>query len=295
VVVNWRTPELTTRAARSLIADGVPRERVVVVDDGSGDGSARKLLKDLPGSVVVALPENRGFGRAANAGVRELPARLAYLLVNSDAFVHARGSVSRLLCALDDPGVGAAAPRLLDDDLRLAPSVYPLPTPLPSAIRAAGLSRFVPDSLAPRLGAHWSHSHSREIQYAIGAVLLVRAATWNQLGGFDERSLMYAEDQDLFWRLRRLGWRSRFVSDAEFVHIGGASASRQWDTAERAMRVAAAEATVVRRHLPGPSARVTNGLMAAGASARALRWSAVGDGSRAREQLAGVRGYLRQS
>lgn len=294
VVVNWRTPELTARAARALIADGVPPQRVAVVDDGSGDGSARRLLRALPGGVVVALPDNHGYGHAVNAGVRELPARLAYLIVNSDAFVHAPGSVGRLLRALGDPAVGAAAPRLLDTDLRLAPSVYPLPTPLPSAIRAAGLSRFVPDSLAPRLGAHWRHGNSRAIQYAIGAVVLVRAAAWAQLGGFDERNVIYAEDQDLFWRLRRLGWRSRFVADAEFVHVGGASTSLRWDAAGRAERVAASERALVRENLAAPSARTTIGLMAAGAAGRSLYWGARGDSARAKEQLAWARGYLRQ-
>lgn len=294
VIVNWRTPELTARAAQALIDDGVAPQRVVVVDNGSGDDSPQRLLAALPESVIVTLPENQGFGRASNAGARALPARQAYLFVNSDAFVHRPGGVAALRRALDDPAVGAATPRLLTEDLRTAPSVYPLSTPLPSAIRASGLSRLVPDPLAPRFGAHWSHDRSRSIEYAIGAVLLVRAAAWDQLGGFDESGSMYAEDHDLYWRLRRLGWRSQFVAESEFVHLGGASAAQLWDAPARARRVAEAEAAIVRRHMASPRARVTTGLMAAGATARALRSSARGDSAAAREHIAWARGYLTQ-
>lgn len=294
VIVNWRTPDLSARAAQALIDDGVAPERVVVVDNGSGDDSAARLLAALPGSVVKTLPGNEGYARASNAGARELPADQAYLFVNSDAFVHRPGSVAALLAALHDPAVGAATPRLLAEDLTTTPSVYPLSTPLPSAIRAAGLSRFVPDPLAPRLGAHWSHDRSRPIDYAIGAVLLVRAAAWEQLGGFDETISMYAEDQDLYWRLKRLGWRSQFVAEADFVHVGGVSSSKLWDATARAKRLAEAEAATVHKHLAKPRAEVTTGLMAAGATARALRSGAKGERKLAREHIAWARGYLKR-
>jgi hypothetical protein len=162
VVLNWRTHEMTLRACRALLDDGVPAERLVVVDNGSGDGSPERLRAALPGSIVVPLDENVGFARANNRAVLELPARHAYLLVNSDAFVHAAGSVARLLDELQDPSVGAAVPRLRNPDGSLQESVYPLSTPLPELVRAAGLSRIVPEPLAPRLAAHWDHGRTRD-------------------------------------------------------------------------------------------------------------------------------------
>ena len=291
IVLNWRTPDLTERAARALIGDGVAPERIVIVENGSDDGSAEQLQRALPGCRVLALESNAGFARASNLGAANLPAD-AYLLVNSDAFVGRPGSVAKLRSALDDPAVGLAVPKLLNEDRTLQPSVVPFSTPLSELVRASGLSRFAPDRLQPRLGTHWDHAQAAPIQAAQGAVVMVRGSAWDQLGGFDESSFMYAEDLDLFRRAAALGWKAQFIPDAEFVHLGGASATRRWGEAQRANRVARAEAAVVRRHLGRVRGPLTVGLMALGCGARSLYRLLRGDRDAAREQAAWARGYL---
>jgi len=184
VVLNWRTPDLTVRAVRALLDDGVPAERVVVVDNGSDDGSAERFRTELPETRLLALEENVGFARGNNRAAAALPAG-AYLFVNSDAFVHAPGTVSRLAAAVARPGVGITVPRLLNEDGTLQPNVVPTSSPLPELVRASGLSRFVPNRLQPSLGTHWDHGRSRLVQAAIGAVILVGAEAWDALGGFD--------------------------------------------------------------------------------------------------------------
>jgi N-acetylglucosaminyl-diphospho-decaprenol L-rhamnosyltransferase len=128
--------------------------------------------------------------------------------------------------ALDHPGVGIAVPRLLSSDGSLQPSVAPFTTPFVALIRASGLSRAVPDRWQPRVGTHWSHSSSREIEAATGAVMLVAGRVWERLGGLREDSFMYAEDLDLCWRAREAGWTTWFVAESEFVHLGGTSSDR---------------------------------------------------------------------
>jgi GT2 family glycosyltransferase len=246
----------------------VPADRVVIVDNGSGDGSAETISSALPDCRVVALTENAGYAAGSNRGARELPGK-AYLFVNSDAFVSTPGSVARLLAAL----VGRAAvavPRLLNEDGSLQPSVVPVSSALPALVRASGLSRFVPNRLQPSLGTHWDHGESRRIQAAIGAVLAVRAEAWDALGGFAEREFMYAEDLDLCWRAGDLGYEVRFVAEATFVHLGNATAARRWSGPARAERVARAEAAMVHEHLPRARATMTVAIMAAGVGARAL-------------------------
>ncbi len=292
VVLNWRTPDLTVRAVRALIGDGVSPQRVVVVDNASGDGSAERLSAELAGSPILALEENIGFARANNAGASSLPATGGYLFVNSDAFVHLPGSIESLLAAVRRRGVAIAVPRLRNEDLTLQPNVVPISTPLPELFRASGLSRFVPNRVQPRLGTHWDHSRSRFIQAAIGPVLMVRADAWHRLGGFDERRFMYAEDLELFRRAARLGWRSRFVAEAEFVHLGGGSAGQVWSDPQRAERVARAEAQMIREHLGPVQRRITLGLMAAGVGGRAVFHQARGNRALAETQRAWLRGYL---
>jgi hypothetical protein len=268
VVLNWRTAGLTVRSVKALFADGVPSERVVVVDNASGDGSVERLRRELPDCRVVALAENVGFAGANNRGAGELAGE-AYLFVNSDAFVHAPGSVGRLLGSLDGRSA-LAVPRLLNEDLSLQPSVVPTSSPLPELVRASGLSRFVPNRLQPSLGTHWDHRESRRIRAAIGPVVAIRADAWGALEGFAERDFMYAEDLDLFWRAGKLGYEIRFVADAEFVHLGNASAALRWGEPARAERVARAEAAMIHEHLPRLQAVLTVGIMATGVGARAL-------------------------
>src|SRR5439155_615326 len=103
------------------------------------------------------------------------------------------------------------------------------------------------NSIQPSLGTHWDHGQSRPVQAATGAVIAVREAAWAALGGFAERRFMYAEDLDLFWRARELGWETRFVAEAEFVHLGNAS-SRARSSARNpssltTRRIAAAQAS----------------------------------------------------
>ncbi len=291
VILNWRTADHALRAVAALRKDGVAAERIVIVDNASGDGSVERLREGVPDSIVLAMDENVGFARANNAGARSLPSTSAYLVLNSDAFVHRPGSVSRLLAALEDPATGIAVPRLLNPDLTLQPSVAPLSTPLPELVRASGLSRWVPNRLQPALSTHWDHSTSRRIQAAVGPVLLVRAAAWEQLGGFDERIFMYAEDLDLFRRSHQLGWEARFVADSEFVHLGGAAANQRWSAAARAERVARAEAQTIVTHLTPWRARLTLGLMASGVGLRGIVFALLGRRPVARTYFAWLRGY----
>ncbi|MEA2211749.1 MAG: hypothetical protein QOF83_1697 [Solirubrobacteraceae bacterium] len=291
VILNWRTADYTLRAATALQGDGIPAERIVIVDNASGDDSLERFATGAAGTTILPLSKNVGFARANNAGARRLPARAAYLIINSDAFVHTPGAVSHLMAALNDPAVGIAVPRLLNPDLTLQPSVSPLSTPLPELVRASGLSRWIPNRLQPALSTHWDHADSRRIQAAIGPVLLVRARTWEQLGGFDERLYMYAEDLDLFRRAARLGWGARFIAESEFVHLGGASADQRWNAATRAERVARAEAQTIVTHLSPARARLTLCLMAAGVGMRGGVCALLGRRQAAQTYLGWLRGY----
>src|SRR5204862_5376892 len=121
-----------------LIGDGVPATRIVVVDNGSTDGSWERFTADLGSCTLVRIAENVGFARGNNAGAEILPGD-AYLFVNSDAFVRRPGSVSELVGALGRSDVvGVVVPHVLREDLTLDSTVVPLPTPGVAFLRAAG-------------------------------------------------------------------------------------------------------------------------------------------------------------
>ena len=155
---------------------------------------------------VLPLGKNEGFGRANNRGAAIFPTARCYLLVNSDAFVHRPGSVGSLVGALERERVALAVPRLLNHDLSLQRTVVALPTPGVAFAQAVGLSRILANRAQPSWGTRWDHAKARPISSATGAVIAVRGCAWRTLGGFSERAHMFAEDHDLFWRARKLGW-----------------------------------------------------------------------------------------
>jgi N-acetylglucosaminyl-diphospho-decaprenol L-rhamnosyltransferase len=291
VICNWGTPDLTIRSAKAVIADGLPAERVVVVDNGSEDDSFARFQAELARCELVRIDENIGFARASNLGARRLPGD-AFLFVNNDAFVEKAGSVEALLATLEDERVGVAAPRILNPDLTLQSTVVPTSSPLVELVRASGLSRFLPNAVQPSWSTHWDHSEAREIQAVNGAVLLVRGQTWDELGGFADHAYMYAEDLDLCWRARLGGWKVWFTPESEFVHLGNVASGRHWSNPQRAEMIGRSEADMIHAHLSRPSAALTVGFISAGLAARWLFFAATRKREAAASLSGGLRGYL---
>jgi len=293
VALNWNLPDLTIRCVRALIGDGLDPGRIVVVDNGSTDGSPERIEQDLPSVRLLQLPENVGYARASNLGARELPDAHAFLFVNNDAFVHRPGTLGRLLAAIEREDVGLATPRLLNEDLTLQPSVVPLSSPATAFVRATGLSRFIPNRWQPKWSTHWDHRQSRFVDAAAGTVFAVRADAWQRLGGYAERELMYSEDIDLCWRARKADFKIWFEADAEFVHLGNASGRRAFTSAERAELVARSDASMIRTELGPVSAAATIGLLSMGLLGRLAFFRLVGNRTSAAWTKATLRGYVR--
>lgn len=214
VVLNWNgladTRALLPTLARCRVPEGW-EHRVLVVDNGSTDGSAEALRAEFPWAEVLALGENRRFAGGNNAGLRQALARGAdaVMLLNNDTECDP-GLLERLLLALDeDPAAGAAAPLIY----------FAAPT---RRIWYAG-ARCVP---ALGLAAHRGlraedRGQYRAVErtgYLTGCCLLARREAWQAVGGLDERYHIYAEDADWSLRARRAGFRLLFVPTARLWH-----------------------------------------------------------------------------
>jgi GT2 family glycosyltransferase len=223
VIVHFRTPDETVRAAEAVAA-AAPDAEVLVVDNASGDRIGERLGRAVPRARVVTEPSNRGYGAACNRGARET-SRPLLLFLNSDAYVRP-GAVDALAAALEaDRTAAAAGPRLLGSDGRLQPSIRLLPTPRRIFLESSGLA-FLAGGREPFAGhtkVRADHSRPRPVEALMGAALLVRRSAFEEAGGFDESFFLYAEETDLMARWRAAGWRILFVPDAEVVHEGGRS------------------------------------------------------------------------
>ncbi len=184
---------------------------------------------------------------------------------------------------------------MLNEDLTIQRSVVPFRTPLPAAAQASGLSRLLPNGLQPRLGTYWDHGESRSVQSATGAVVAASAATWHALGGFQPVAAMYGEDHDLFWRAHESGGTTWFTTQAEFVHSGGKSTAGAYTAPLRALKVAEAEAAVIRRHLAPARAELTVAILRGGHMGRALAFRAAGRGDAAAMHRGFAAGFARRA
>ncbi|MGI9021999.1 MAG: glycosyltransferase [Acidimicrobiales bacterium] len=214
VVVNYRGASDTIECLRAFDTDSDwPRDRLelIVVDDGSGDGSAKRIAAAAPDAVVVESAANLGFAGGCNLGVER--ASGTYVgLINNDARPGAQW-ISAAVAAFDaHPAVGAVASKVLDWEGRTVDYVDGS-----LAWFGMGYKREVGQ---PDTGAY---DDDADVLFATGAAMFVRSETWRQVGGFDARYFMFYEDVDLGWRLNLLGHRVRYVAASVAYHRHHAS------------------------------------------------------------------------
>jgi GT2 family glycosyltransferase len=297
-IVSWNTARLLDRCLAALPAalPGMSYE-VVVVDNASDDDSVD--VARAHGATVVANDTNTGYARAMN---RALAGSAAPVLIalNPDTVAPA-GSLAGLVAALDDhPDAGVVVPRLVNSDGTLQHSVYRFP----SLTVAAAVSALPVRAHRGRVGrALWleggaPHDLEEPVDWAIGAVHVIRASALHGEPPYRERWFMYVEDLDLCWRLRRGGWRTWLVPGVEILHVGNASGALAWGEARTGRWLDATYDWYALVH-GRASARVWGALQVAGLAAKApfaglaALASPSGSGDAQRAWFRALRGWLR--
>ncbi|HEY5049194.1 MAG TPA: glycosyltransferase family 2 protein [Rhizomicrobium sp.] len=250
IVVSYGSREMTLQALRS-IEQGictVPYE-VLVVDNGSRDGSPPAIAAEFPEFRLMAEPVNLGFAGACNLAART--ARGKYLLLlNPDTVVRNHAIDSLLAFARRRPEAGIWGGSTLFADGTLNPmSCCRRPSLWNLFCSGVALDTRYPQS--PLFGSRsyggWDRSSEREVDIVAGCFLLIRKTLWDRLGGFSPDFFMYGEDVDLCLRARRLGFRPAFTPAAAIVHHGSGTEN---DQARKIRQILAARALLIRRHFP---------------------------------------------
>ncbi len=224
VVVNFESGPLLLDCVRSLLADtsaGMPE--VVVVDNGSADGSVAALRAARPDVQVVTPPGNVGYAAAANRGIAATTAPV--VAVGNPDLVVEPGTARALLARFDrEPDLAAVGPSLHNPDGSRYPSARAHVATV-DAVGHAVLGRLFPRNRFTRryrqLDASWDRP--RDVDWVSGALVFLRRSALDSVGGWDERYFMYLEDVDLAWRLRRIGWRVAYEPTGRATHVQGAS------------------------------------------------------------------------
>jgi GT2 family glycosyltransferase len=219
VIVNYNAGELLVRAARSALEQTVAPDRVVVVDNGSTDGSLALLREGCPQAEIVELGANTGFAAANNHAIRIVADCGLVALLNPDATAQPGWLEALLRAARAHPDFASFASRLVRAEA-------------PNELDGAGDACHV-SGAAWRLHAGEPAAtaalEDEEIFGPSAAAALYRRDWLLRAGCFDERYFCYLEDVDLAFRLRLLGGRSLYVADAVVHHVAGAITGRVSD------------------------------------------------------------------
>jgi GT2 family glycosyltransferase len=213
VLVTWNALEVTAAALDSIRAQtaGITYE-VFVIDNGTTkDATVAELPRRHPWVRFIANPDNRGFTRANNQGIRESRGRFVVLLNNDTVQTeNALGAAVRYMDA--HPDVGALGIMHLNNDAgrTFQPSFFGFPRPLSDLIGLFRRPRPLPPPEVREQDADW----------VCGSFLLMRREAIEQVGLLDERYFIYDEDIDWCLQARRAGWKVRFWPGASMVHLG---------------------------------------------------------------------------
>lgn len=233
-IVNFRTGPLVVDCLASLVGDLAtwPCERVIVVDNDSGDESPAYIQRAIVQRgwaqwvEVLVMPRNGGFAYGNNAAIARIraiaPNFRAAVLLNPDTIVMP-GAIERLAAFLNEHrSAGIVGPMIEDATGRPVLSAHADPSPLNELLGAARLrvlnAWFGRDSAScqPATEAH-------ACDWLSGACLAIRREVFDSIGPLDEGFFLYFEEVDFCMRARRAGWHCRFNPEARIRHLEGAS------------------------------------------------------------------------
>jgi N-acetylglucosaminyl-diphospho-decaprenol L-rhamnosyltransferase len=230
VIVNYRTAAMTLECVAALAGEraAIPELHIVVVDGGSGDGSAEALSTGLANDdwvTLLPLDFNGGFGWANNQGMLHLlqsesPPDFIHLL-NPDSIIEP-GAVEALRDTLvKHPTCAAAGSQLINPDGSESGSAFRFPSVAREFFRGGQMNR-----IGRMLGVTEGIIFPRGpavVEWVTGASMMLRVDALRQVGLFDTGFFLYFEEVELMHRLTRAGWDMRFVPASRVMHVGGAA------------------------------------------------------------------------
>jgi len=209
VIPNFNGKELLESCLKTIKANtSFSNYEIIVVDNGSTDGSVEKIRKDFPEVLLITNPQNFGFSKACNQGARLALERGAdYLLfLNNDTKILTKNWLEELLAvALSDEKIGIVGPRITGSY-----EYYPREGYYPSV-----LSELIKPKTYPPLG---------EVNLVAGVAFLVSKRLIEKIGLLDEVfSPFLCEDMDYFIRARKMGFKIFFTPKVVIAHVGSAT------------------------------------------------------------------------
>lgn len=211
VVVNYNGLHLLKKHLPSVLDTEYTNFDVLVVDNGSTDGSVEFLKEEYPSILILESNENIGFGRANNLGVYEYPGYDAYVFLNNDMSVEKNWLAELVTVARGKENVGAVGCKIL----------YSKKVNGKYIINSAGMTVDCHYMAYDRYEGEENKNELNiveEVESLSGGALLVTSEAWNEVGGFNSNMFMYYEDVDLSLRLKDFGYSLYYCGMSTVYH-----------------------------------------------------------------------------
>jgi GT2 family glycosyltransferase len=229
IIVTRNTCTLTCAAIESVLQsrDSLSKE-IVLVDNGSSDGTAKVVAERFPSVRCLRSDANLGFARANNLAARETHGRFL-LLLNSDARVQPETLGLAVAWMEAHSHCGVTGGQLLNPDGTRQNSIANYPSLATELLNKSLLRRLFPQRFP---GKEQVFAEPVEVESVIGAFMLARREAWTAVCGLDERYFFFLEETDFCLAVRQNGWQVMHLPQVKVWHDQGSSAS-QVSTAAR--------------------------------------------------------------
>ncbi len=232
VILSYNTKDVTGRCLDKLKISKEYCEkkfknkvRVIVVDNGSSDGSVGMIKTEHPWVKLIALAKNSGFSGGNNLAMKEVKTPFI-LLLNSDVYLEEESLYKALAYFRVNLNCDVLGARLNYANGSLQPSAGNLPNPLNIIFWILGLSllpgisQLVPP-FHPKDKKYFSKAH--QVDWIMGAFFMLKEEVYKRTGGFDEKLFMHMEEVEWCKRIRRREYKIWYVPQVEVTHLHGAS------------------------------------------------------------------------
>jgi len=220
IIVTYNSAKVIGACLDSLAADCASGlAEAIVVDNASPDDSVRVVRENYPWATLIAGRENLGYSKGVNLGMQR--ARGRFLLVLNPDTVVRRGTLRRLIeFAEKTPDAGIIGPKLVFEDGTVQLSCRRFYTIRVLLMRRTPLGRLFPRSrvITDHLMSDWDHGSDREVDWVLGACMMVRRDAVREVGLMDERFFLYFEDVDWCYRMKQRGLKVYYLADAVIEH-----------------------------------------------------------------------------
>lgn len=221
LIVHYNTPRLLRQTLRGIVRSAPQLKYETVVVDNNPKVRVHEMIRsEFPDVRLVMSDRNLGFGGGMNKAIEAASGR--YVLVFNPDIAVFPGAFEKLVRYLDEhPDVGMVGPQLRHPDGEIQESCYRFIKPATIAYRRVPVLRSLPfarKEIDRYVMADWDHATERDVDYLLGAAMLVRREALEAVGGFDPAYFVYFEDQDWCRRFWKNGWRVVYYPGASMVH-----------------------------------------------------------------------------